>query len=89
MKMLINVAESVVADALRGMAAAHPELTVDVENRVVGRAEAPVAGGGGMVTSVGVAAGVDRESTVMPAPVAPLTLAMIRPRRVPRVDTAV
>ncbi|MDX2755118.1 dihydroxyacetone kinase subunit DhaK, partial [Streptomyces scabiei] len=42
MKMLINVAESVVADALRGMAAAHPELTVDVENRVVVRRDAPV-----------------------------------------------
>ncbi|MFM9371940.1 dihydroxyacetone kinase subunit DhaK [Streptomyces sp. Da 82-17] len=43
MKMLINVPESVVADALRGMAAAHPELTVDVENRVVVRRDAPVA----------------------------------------------
>lgn len=41
--MLINVPESVVADALRGMAAAHPELTVDVENRVVVRRDAPVA----------------------------------------------
>ncbi|KAK1184594.1 dihydroxyacetone kinase subunit DhaK [Streptomyces sp. NBS 14/10] len=44
MKMLINVAETVVADALRGMAAAHPELTVDVENRVIVRRDAPVAG---------------------------------------------
>ncbi|MFD9814623.1 dihydroxyacetone kinase subunit DhaK [Streptomyces sp. NPDC059080] len=44
MKMLINVAETVVADALRGMAAAHPELVVDVENRVVVRRDAPVAG---------------------------------------------
>ncbi|MEW2529518.1 dihydroxyacetone kinase subunit DhaK [Streptomyces sp. NPDC047071] len=44
MKMLINVAETVVADALRGMAAAHPELAVDVENRVVARRDAPVAG---------------------------------------------
>ncbi|MGW0731988.1 dihydroxyacetone kinase subunit DhaK [Streptomyces sp. NPDC002851] len=43
MKMLINVAETVVADALRGMAAAHPELTVDVENRVIVRRDAPVA----------------------------------------------
>lgn len=42
--MLINVAETVVADALRGMAAAHPELVVDVENRVVVRRDAPVAG---------------------------------------------
>ncbi|MFE0629152.1 dihydroxyacetone kinase subunit DhaK [Streptomyces sp. NPDC058864] len=44
MKMLINVPETVVADALRGFAAAHPELTVDVENRVVVRRDAPVAG---------------------------------------------
>lgn len=43
MKMLINVAETVVADALRGMAAAHPELVVDVENRVIVRRDAPVA----------------------------------------------
>ncbi|MCX5435368.1 MULTISPECIES: dihydroxyacetone kinase subunit DhaK [unclassified Streptomyces] len=44
MKMLINVAETVVADALRGMAAAHPELNVDVENRVIARRDAPVEG---------------------------------------------
>lgn len=44
MKMLINVPESVVVDALRGMAAAHPELIVDVENRVIVRRDAPVAG---------------------------------------------
>lgn len=43
MKQLINVPETVVTDALRGMAAAHPELTVDVESRVVRRADAPVA----------------------------------------------
>jgi dihydroxyacetone kinase-like protein len=42
MKMLINVAETVVADALRGMAASHPDLTVDVENRVIVRRDAPV-----------------------------------------------
>ena len=41
MKMLINVAENVVADALRGFAAAHPELTVDVEHRLVVRRGAP------------------------------------------------
>ncbi|WP_327701651.1 dihydroxyacetone kinase subunit DhaK [Streptomyces decoyicus] len=44
MKMLINVAETVVADALRGMAAAHPELVVDAENRVIVRRDAPVEG---------------------------------------------
>ncbi|WP_190072649.1 dihydroxyacetone kinase subunit DhaK [Streptomyces lanatus] len=44
MKMLINVAETVVADALRGMAAAHPELVVDVDHRVIVRRDAPVEG---------------------------------------------
>lgn len=44
MKMLINVPESVVVDALRGMAAAHPELIVDVENRVIVRRDAPWRG---------------------------------------------
>lgn len=42
MKMLINVAETVVADALRGLAVSHPELAVDVENRVIVRRDAPV-----------------------------------------------
>ncbi|MGW2633276.1 dihydroxyacetone kinase subunit DhaK [Streptomyces chattanoogensis] len=42
MRMLINVAETVVADALRGMAAAHPDLVVDAENRVIVRRDAPV-----------------------------------------------
>lgn len=51
--MLINVPETVVADALRGMAAAHPELTVDVENRVVVRRDAPVAGKVGLVSGGG------------------------------------
>ncbi|MET7641266.1 dihydroxyacetone kinase subunit DhaK [Streptomyces sp. NPDC005438] len=53
MKMLINVPETVVADALRGMAAAHPELTVDVENRVVLRRDAPVAGKVALVSGGG------------------------------------
>lgn len=43
MKMLINVPETVVSDALRGFAAAHPDLIVDPENRVVVRRDAPVA----------------------------------------------
>ncbi len=51
--MLINVAETVVADALRGMAAAHPELTVDVENRVIVRRDAPVAGKVALVSGGG------------------------------------
>lgn len=53
MKMLINVAETVVADALRGMAAAHPELTVDVENRVIVRRDAPVEGKVALVSGGG------------------------------------
>ncbi|MGW3245664.1 dihydroxyacetone kinase subunit DhaK [Streptomyces sp. NPDC001070] len=53
MKMLINVPETVVADALRGLAAAHPELTVDVENRVIVRRDAPVAGKVGLVSGGG------------------------------------
>ncbi|WP_330328961.1 dihydroxyacetone kinase subunit DhaK [Streptomyces sp. NBC_00536] len=44
MRMLINSPETVVADALRGMAAAHPELDVDVERRIVVRRD--VRGGG-------------------------------------------
>ncbi len=53
MKMLINVPETVVADGLRGLAAAHPELTVDVDNRVVVRRDAPVAGKVGLVSGGG------------------------------------
>ncbi|MFD8588547.1 dihydroxyacetone kinase subunit DhaK [Streptomyces sp. NPDC059637] len=53
MKMLINVPETVVADALRGMAVAHPELAVDVENRVVVRRDAPVPGKVALVSGGG------------------------------------
>ncbi|MFC5153581.1 dihydroxyacetone kinase subunit DhaK [Streptomyces amakusaensis] len=53
MRMLINTPETVVADALRGMAVAHPELRVDVENRVVVRRDAPVAGRVGIVSGGG------------------------------------
>ncbi|MBU3870868.1 dihydroxyacetone kinase subunit DhaK [Streptomyces sp. 4503] len=53
MKMLINVPETVVADALRGMAACHPELIVDVENRVIVRRDAPVEGKVGLVSGGG------------------------------------
>ena len=47
MKKFVNDPADVVRDALRGMAAAHPELRVDHENRVLFRADAPVAGQGG------------------------------------------
>jgi dihydroxyacetone kinase-like protein len=53
MRMLINGPDQVVADALRGMAAAHPELTVDVANRIVLRADAPVADKVGLVSGGG------------------------------------
>ncbi|MEU4091414.1 dihydroxyacetone kinase subunit DhaK [Streptomyces sp. NPDC026673] len=53
MKMLINVPETVVADALRGFAAAHPELAVDVENRVIVRRDTPVAGKVGLISGGG------------------------------------
>ncbi|MFE9388450.1 dihydroxyacetone kinase subunit DhaK [Streptomyces sp. NPDC006784] len=53
MRMLINVPESVVPDALLGMAAAHPELAVDVDRRVVVRRDAPVAGKVALVSGGG------------------------------------
>ena len=54
MKKLINDAGSVVADALRGVAAAHPDrLGVDLEHRIVYRAGAPVRGKVGLVSGGG------------------------------------
>ncbi|MFF9624509.1 dihydroxyacetone kinase subunit DhaK [Streptomyces griseosporeus] len=53
MKMLINSPETVVADALRGLAAAHPELDVDVERRVVVRRDAREGGRVGLVSGGG------------------------------------
>jgi dihydroxyacetone kinase-like protein len=53
MKKLINDPADVVADALRGMAAAHPELRIDHENRVVFRGDAPVGGKVGLVSGGG------------------------------------
>jgi dihydroxyacetone kinase-like protein len=53
MKKLINDPADVVADALRGMAAAHPELRIDFENRVVFRGDAPVQGKVGLVSGGG------------------------------------
>ncbi|MCY0944098.1 dihydroxyacetone kinase subunit DhaK [Streptomyces antarcticus] len=53
MRMLINSAETVVADALRGMAAAHPELDVDVERRVIARRDAREGGRVGLVSGGG------------------------------------
>ncbi|MER6780566.1 MULTISPECIES: dihydroxyacetone kinase subunit DhaK [unclassified Streptomyces] len=53
MRMLINSPETVVADALRGMAAAHPDLDVDVERRVVVRRDARAGGRVGLVSGGG------------------------------------
>src|SRR6266516_7086291 len=54
MKKLINAPEDVVKDALRGMAAAHPDLLrVDVENQIVYRADAPVSGKVALVSGGG------------------------------------
>jgi dihydroxyacetone kinase-like protein len=53
MKKLINEPGDVVAQALLGMAAAHPELRVDHEHRIVYRADAPVAGKVALVSGGG------------------------------------
>ena len=53
MKKLINSVDSVVTDALRGVAAAHPSLTVDVENKVITRAGGPTPGKVGLVSGGG------------------------------------
>jgi phosphoenolpyruvate---glycerone phosphotransferase subunit DhaK len=53
MKKLINAVDTVVTDALAGVAAAHPELRVDVENKVILRAGGPRAGKVGLVSGGG------------------------------------
>jgi phosphoenolpyruvate---glycerone phosphotransferase subunit DhaK len=53
MKKLINDPASVVADALRGIAAAHPDLRVDHEHRIVYRGDAPVRGKVGLISGGG------------------------------------
>lgn len=53
MKKLINAAEDVVTDALKGIAAAHPSLAVDVANKVITRAGGPTAGKVGLVSGGG------------------------------------
>ena len=44
MKKLINNPADVVSEALRGIAAAHPELRVDHQNKIIYRGDAPVRG---------------------------------------------
>ncbi len=53
MKKLINDPADVVAEALRGVAAAHPELRVDHRNRIVFRGDAPRPGKVGLVSGGG------------------------------------
>ncbi|AGL17999.1 dihydroxyacetone kinase subunit DhaK [Actinoplanes sp. N902-109] len=53
MNKLINDPVSVVTDALHGIAAAHPDLRVDHENRFVCRGDAPVRGKVGLVSGGG------------------------------------
>jgi dihydroxyacetone kinase-like protein len=53
MKKLINSPETVVTQALRGLAAAHSQLAVDVENKVITRAGGPRAGKVGLVSGGG------------------------------------
>jgi len=52
-KKLINDPADLVAEALRGVAAAHPELRVDHEHKLVIRGDAPVQGKVGIVSGGG------------------------------------
>jgi dihydroxyacetone kinase-like protein len=53
MQKILNDPADLVDEALRGMAAAHPELRIDAENRVVFRGDAPVQGKVGLVSGGG------------------------------------
>jgi dihydroxyacetone kinase-like protein len=53
MKKLIDAVDDVVLDALRGMAAAHPSLRVDLDQRIIVRADAPRTGKVGLVSGGG------------------------------------
>lgn len=53
MKKLINAPDSVLSDALPGIAAAHPELRVDTELRIIVRADAPRTGKVALVSGGG------------------------------------
>ncbi|HET8683277.1 MAG TPA: dihydroxyacetone kinase subunit DhaK [Micromonosporaceae bacterium] len=53
MKKLINAPDEVVADALVGMAAAHPSLSVNVADRYITRAGGPTPGKVGLVSGGG------------------------------------
>src|ERR1700726_4621526 len=53
MKKLINSPDPLVTDALAGLAAAHPSLAVDLENRVITRSSGPSEGKVGLVSGGG------------------------------------
>ncbi|MDQ3764258.1 MAG: dihydroxyacetone kinase subunit DhaK [Actinomycetota bacterium] len=53
MKKLINDPADIVSEALRGMAAAHPELRVDYQEKIIYRADAPLTGKVGLVSGGG------------------------------------
>jgi dihydroxyacetone kinase-like protein len=53
MKKLINSPDTVVTDALAGLAAAHPALTVDLENKIITRSGGPTQGKVGLVSGGG------------------------------------
>src|SRR5438094_1265929 len=53
MKKLINSPETVVTEALEGIAAAHPSLSVDIENKVITRAGGPTPGKVSLVSGGG------------------------------------
>src|SRR2546429_8472695 len=53
MKKLINSPETVVTEALEGVAAAHPSLSVDAENKGITRAGGPTPGKVGLVSGGG------------------------------------
>jgi len=52
-KKLINDPADVVAEALLGVAAAHPELRVDHEHKIIYRGDAPVTGKVGLISGGG------------------------------------
>jgi phosphoenolpyruvate---glycerone phosphotransferase subunit DhaK len=52
-KKLINDPGDVVTDALSGIAAAHPDLRVDLDHKIVYRADAPVQGKVGLLSGGG------------------------------------
>jgi dihydroxyacetone kinase-like protein len=50
MKKFVNDPADMLSEALRGMAAAHPELCVDHQSKIIYRAGAPVSGKVGLVS---------------------------------------